>query len=349
MPLSEKRTEIQRLITSFEAESSKFHATRLSTLYVTQESVNDGRKFSSPNHCVLLWQYYGRLGTEDTNNQLLTNLGSSDLKWGVRGAQLSRYAVIEGDYVDLFVRMAQRAGSLFDSTEAFAIKSQVLSEILDREKAEAIETKPVAVANDNSVAVWLNYLLFHLSLTNPGREHARKIDPDPFSLSLLALERMAEELKPGKIDRSVSRVAEIKFKVAMSFPGEKRSYVGAVVKSLRPEFSSDSIFYDFDYQAQLARPNLDTLLQHIYRKQSDLIVVFLCKEYAQKEWCGLEWRAVRDIIKSKQDDRVMFIRFDDAEIDGVFAIDGYFDGNKFSAEEVARLIAERVASLPMND
>lgn len=100
------------------------------------------------------------------------------------------------------------------------------------------------------------------------------------------------------------------------------------------------------YQAQLARPNLDTLLQEIYRNKSQLIVVFLCAEYAQKQWCGLEWRAVRDIIKSKEDDRVMFVHFDDAPVDGVLSIDGYIDARAFGADDVAKFILQRLGQLP---
>ena len=88
-----------------------------------------------------------------------------------------------------------------------------------------------------------------------------------------------------------------------------------MVERLKSELEADKVFYDFDYQAQLARPNLDQLLQRIYREQSDLIVVFLAKEYEEKKWCGLEWRAIRDIIKSKDDGRIMFVRMDDAAID----------------------------------
>ena len=131
----------------------------------------------------------------------------------------------------------------------------------------------------------------------------------------------------------------------MSFPAEKREFVNDIVNVLRSTHGRDAIFYDYDYQAQLARTNLDTLLQDIYRNRSDLIVVFLCKEYAEKQWCGLEWRAIRDIIKSKEDDRVMFIRFDNASINGVFALDGYIDGNNFSAKEVADFISERLTLL----
>jgi len=188
-------------------------------------------------------------------------------------------------------------------------------------------------------------LLYYLSLINPGRELAHKIEPDPFSLSLLALERLAVDNAVGKVDRSSAPFGDLRFKVAVSFPGERRRYVSRVVDALRAPLGKDAIFYDYDYQAQLARPNLDTLLQRIYRDQSDLIVVFLCASYAEKEWCGLEWRAVRDIIKSKEDERVMFVRFDDTEVAGVLSIDGYRDCNSHTTTQVANFILQRVAQL----
>ena len=40
---------------------------------------------------------------------------------------------------------------------------------------------------------------------------------------------------------------------------------------------------------------------------TNLIVVVLCADYQQKEWCHLEWRAIRDLIK-KRHDRIMFLR-----------------------------------------
>lgn len=140
-------------------------------------------------------------------------------------------------------------------------------------------------------------------------------------------------------------IKDIKFDVALSFPGEKRNYVSDVANILRENFDNDSIFYDFDYQSQLARPNVDTLLQNIYRNNAKLIVVFLSKEYAQKEWCGLEWRAVRDIIKSKGDEQIMFVKFDDVQIEGLFSIDGYIDANTFLPKKVAEFIMERVKLL----
>jgi len=138
------------------------------------------------------------------------------------------------------------------------------------------------------------------------------------------------------------RVEETRFKVALSFPGEKRTFVEAVATELKKRLPPGSVFYDRDFTPQLARPNLDTLLQRIYLNNSDLVVVFLCAEYQQKEWCGLEWRAVREIIKNKSDHAVMFMRFDQASVDGSFSIDGYVDLGQYTPVQAARLIVERV-------
>jgi len=340
MSLKNKRAEIKRLIGSFEREADKFHDLTFSLFYVTDEGPVDNRKFKSPNHTIMLWQYYGIISPQGGVVKFVENFRNSDLQWGVRGAELSAFAVIEGESCALFARMAKRAGSLFNEKESSVLKSRVVSEIQNYKK-DGI-SKPAAAVNNNEMAVWLSYLLYYISKVSPGKDKLERIEPDPFSLSLLALEDLLETPKIEKVDKSLSRVEEVNFKVALSFPGEKRGYVSNVVHSLKASLGKDQVFYDFDYQSQLARPGLDTVLQNIYRNNCELVVVFLCKEYSEKEWCGLEWRAVRDIIKSKEGDRVMFVRFDDAQIDGVFSIDGYIDANHFSEAEVSNFILERV-------
>jgi hypothetical protein len=59
-------------------------------------------------------------------------------------------------------------------------------------------------------------------------------------------------------------------------------------------------------------------------------VPFLCADYEKKDWCQLEWRAIRDLIKRRQDDDIMPMRFDDTHIAGLFDIDGYLDLNSQS-------------------
>ncbi len=149
----------------------------------------------------------------------------------------------------------------------------------------------------------------------------------------------------------LGRVEEMRFKVALSFSGEWREYVSAVAAEVKKRLGRGTVFYDKDFTAQLARPNLDTLLQRIYLSNSDLVVVFLCKDYESKEWCGLEWRAIRQIIKNKNDHAIMFMRFDAADVSGSMSIDGYVDLKEYSPLQAARMIVERVRlnELPQND
>jgi len=136
------------------------------------------------------------------------------------------------------------------------------------------------------------------------------------------------------------------FDVALSFPGEVRKYVESVAVQLEREIGPNSYFYDNNYKAQLARPSLDTLLQDIYKNRSRLIVVFLCTKYQEKEWCGIEFRAIREIINAREHERVMYIKMDDGDVEGVFRSDGYVDGNLHTSKEVAEFIRERVELLP---
>ena len=292
----------------------------------------------------MLWQYYGAIERDGGLDRFSKNVVESDLKWGLRGAELSCMGILEGEAYDLFVRMAQRAGSLFDESEARLVKSRTVEELRDSERARGALGKLAVAVNDNPLAIWLNYLLFHLSISNPGRERVLRINPDPFTLSLLALERLYAERSIEKVDKSTQPISELRFKVALSFAGERRPYVSATVDALRSCLPPDSVFYDFDYQAQLARPNLDVLLQDIYLNRSDLLVVFLSKDYADKEWCGLELRAIRDLIKRKSDDKIMFVRLDDAQVEGIFSIDGYVDAKDLSAQNLAELILQRIAA-----
>lgn len=138
------------------------------------------------------------------------------------------------------------------------------------------------------------------------------------------------------------RLEEIRFKVAFSFPGELRDYVRAVSDAVKGSLPVGSVFYDDDFTAQLARPNLDNLLQTVYLRNADLIVVFLSADYERKMWCGIEWRAVRTFINNRSDETVMLVRADNAEIPGIFPHDGYIDMNRFPPEQVARFVLERI-------
>jgi hypothetical protein len=55
------------------------------------------------------------------------------------------------------------------------------------------------------------------------------------------------------------------------------------------------------------------------------VVVVLCADYERKEWCGLEWRAVRDLIKRRQEQRVMLLLADEVTQNCLHASTVYVD------------------------
>src|SRR5690349_19701161 len=127
MALKEKLTELHRLIDAFEVEAARFHNIQFHTLFITEsDHPNLHRKFVQPNHAILLWQYYGKLNGTSQIDDFVANLSDSDLQWGLRGCALSLAGVIEGEATPQFVRMAIRAGCLFDRTESDLIKSRIL-------------------------------------------------------------------------------------------------------------------------------------------------------------------------------------------------------------------------------
>jgi hypothetical protein len=135
------------------------------------------------------------------------------------------------------------------------------------------------------------------------------------------------------------------FDVALSFPGEERDLVEKIARELEHRLGPDKYFYDRNYPGQLARPNMDLLLQQIYGERSKIIIVFISGHYQLKDWCGIEFRAIRDIILRRDHDRIMLIRTGDGDVEGIRATDGYVDARRHSPEELAAFIEQRIEEL----
>ena len=134
-----------------------------------------------------------------------------------------------------------------------------------------------------------------------------------------------------------------RFQVALSFPGEYRDYVSQVAETLAEALGSKKkVFYDQWNQAELAQIDMDVLLQSFYHDHAELIVPFLCADYERKEWCGLEWRAIKDLIKRRQRQTIMPMRFDNTPIPGLYGSDGYVDLKSRTPQDAAELILERL-------
>lgn len=339
MSLRKKKKELQRLLKSFEEEASKYHDLNFSVVYITPGWASHEDKLIESNHAIPLWQYYGKVSTVDSYNKLMSDVRNHNPMYGVPGAKFYSFGVLEGENIQLFLRIAKRAGNVFSEKESIKIKTSILDELITKDKSAG---KPVFVANSNPAALWLNFVIFHSSISHPKRYSKTIVNLDPFAESLKAIEHLLENATIERSKKSSYDIDKIRFKVALSFPGEKREYVAQIARTLQDKLGNDKVFYDFDYKAHLARPNLDLLLQKIYGNNSELIAIFLCKEYDEKEWCGLEWRAIREIIKARNDKKVMFLRFDNSVVKGVFSIDGYIDLSSLKPEHAAKYIMQRI-------
>ena len=95
----------------------------------------------------------------------------------------------------------------------------------------------------------------------------------------------------------------------------------------------------------LPAPHLTRCCRISTEQRSKLIVVFLGSDYQRKDWCGIEFRAIREIIMERDNGRIMFVRTDDGAVEGVFKTDGYVDARRFSPSQIAQFIVERLELL----
>ena len=112
--------------------------------------------------------------------------------------------------------------------------------------------------------------------------------------------------------------------------------------SLAEALGPNACFYDRRYRAQLAVPDADVLLQEIYGERSDLVVAFVCREYDEKKWCGVEWRKIRERLSEGGAGEIMYVRLDVGDVAGMTTLDGFVDAQEETAETVASLILEKL-------
>jgi hypothetical protein len=175
--------------------------------------------------------------------------------------------------------------------------------------------------------------------------------PDATYLTVLVLDAL--ELSSGGKRVTFGRLPKLsimaepantrEFRVALSFPGEARSRVEPVAERLEAKLGKGKVFYDNYFKHRLARPNLDIFLQSVYRKESDLVVVWASSDYARKEWCcNVEWPAIREAIKERRGYDIMFLSLDEGKPEGFLSNYGYVDVKDMSPDEVSELILKRL-------
>ena len=145
------------------------------------------------------------------------------------------------------------------------------------------------------------------------------------------------------IEQNDSGKSQKRFRIAFSFAGEKREFVAEVANVLAQRFGEKAILYDKYHEAEFGRARLGRYLPKLYNEQSDLIVVVICRDYSTKEWPGLEWDAIFDLLKKRKENEVMLCRFDQAVVDGLYGDTGYVELDHKSPEQATDLVLQRLA------
>jgi hypothetical protein len=175
-----------------------------------------------------------------------------------------------------------------------------------------------------------------------------RVDFGEIRLSKLLMSNPASSVYSKLKSELKNKNSSRRFKIALTFPGEFReSIVSKIAEKLSSIYGTDSILYDRFHEAEFSVLDLDIKLQELYSKESDIVVLFGCKEYNFKKWCKLEWRSVRAFISdilSDNKERLFIFSIDNTLPEGLFPeIDGYtkISSSQEDIDKATRYINER--------
>jgi len=96
-----------------------------------------------------------------------------------------------------------------------------------------------------------------------------------------------------------------------------------------------TVFYDFDQQHQLWGQNLRLKLQDVYANEAQYMVIFLSKEYPEKDWPFLSLKSEKGQRPSGLPNTLLPIVVDDVSVVGLSKDVGYLDLRRMSVREIA--------------
>ena len=129
--------------------------------------------------------------------------------------------------------------------------------------------------------------------------------------------------------------------VALSFAGAQRDYVGQVAAALKAR--GIRCFYDADEKVRLWGTHLAEELPRIYAQESAAVVVFISADYAGPGWTLRRAALARAVAEAGV--YVLPARFDDSQLPGLLPDVGTVDLRRYTPEQFAGLVAEKVAEL----
>lgn len=128
--------------------------------------------------------------------------------------------------------------------------------------------------------------------------------------------------------------------VAVSFAGEHRDKV----EEFRHIINSAgyTVFYDFDQKHMLWGQNLRQKLRDTYSNEAEFMVVFLSKEYPEKDWTSFEFDVGKEARHKRTKEYLLPVIIDDVTVVGLSSDYGYVDARTTSIQEIANLLIKKL-------
>jgi len=135
--------------------------------------------------------------------------------------------------------------------------------------------------------------------------------------------------------------------VALSFAGAQRPYVEELAAVLKAH--GVRCFYDADEQVYLWGKHLAEELPAIYAEQAAVVVVFVSKEHAARDWTNLERRVALSRAARERREYLLPARFDDTALPGLLSDMVAVDLRNRSPEQFAGMVLDKLNMLGIGD
>ena len=105
------------------------------------------------------------------------------------------------------------------------------------------------------------------------------------------------------------------------------------------------VFYDRFFPEQLWGKDLPAVFDRIYRKDSRFCVIFVSREYAEREWTYHERRsAVARALAERGREYILPIQVEPVELDGIPPTIGYLSAKSYTIQKIAELLLKKLES-----
>ena len=137
-------------------------------------------------------------------------------------------------------------------------------------------------------------------------------------------------------------MTEHDFDIAVTFAGEDREYVEAVVELVKS--AGFKVFYDEDHKYESWGEDLTEYFPDVYERRARFAVMFISKDYAAKPWTRLERRSVLARALNESKPYLLPVRLDSTKLPGVRDAVGYLDGHVETPAGIAKAIAAKLGA-----